>query len=117
MTLWIALGALTGLLGALLYFHRQGKASGRSDALLESSEAKNKAMKEAKQCRRTLCAACLMALFTMSGCAGIAIDECGAFSPIYTSSQDILTSGTERQIVEHNLIGEVLCEWRPYLAT
>ncbi len=47
MTLWIALGALTGLLGALLYFHRQGKASGRSDALLESSEAKNKAMKEA----------------------------------------------------------------------
>jgi hypothetical protein len=47
MTLWIALGALTGLLGTLLYFHRQGKASGRSDALLESFEAKNKAMKEA----------------------------------------------------------------------
>jgi hypothetical protein len=47
MTLWIALAALTGLLGAFLYSYLQGKASGRSGALLESSEANNEAMKEA----------------------------------------------------------------------
>ncbi len=47
MTLWFALGVLAVALGVLVYLYRKGEASGRSDALLKSSEANNKAMKEA----------------------------------------------------------------------
>lgn len=55
----------------------------------------------------------MLALFMVSGCAGTATNECGVFRPIYTSSGDMLTEGTERQIVAHNLTGEALCGWMP----
>lgn len=38
---------------------------------------------------------------------------CAAFAPILVSKDDVLTDGTAKQILTHNLTGEVLCGWKP----
>lgn len=38
---------------------------------------------------------------------------CAAFAPILVSKDDVLTDGTAKQILAHNLTGEVLCGWNP----
>ena len=36
---------------------------------------------------------------------------CAVGRPIYISRQDALTDGTARQILDHNEVGQSLCNW------
>jgi len=51
----------------------------------------------------------------LSACAmtGRVTDSfCTVSRPIYISRQDVLTDGTARQILDHNEVGEALCDWQ-----
>lgn len=64
--------------------------------------------------RRLLFAA--LATVPLAGCSasGSATDTaCVAFGPIYPSRADVLTDGTARQILTHNITGRDLCGWNP----
>lgn len=61
-------------------------------------------------------AACL-SLMLVTGCASGTATEpapeaCLLFKPIRPSSQDELTEGTVRQLLEHNETGAAICGWR-----
>ncbi|WP_263846913.1 hypothetical protein [Sedimentimonas flavescens] len=38
-------------------------------------------------------------------------DACGWVKPIHPSRADVLTDGTARQILTHNLTGDKVCGW------
>lgn len=63
---------------------------------------------------KILFVAALMALPLMS-CTSLGAETknsaCLVFSPIYISKQDVLTDGTARQILTHNLTGQRLGCW------
>ncbi|HBX2589342.1 TPA: hypothetical protein MHT92_03010 [Klebsiella pneumoniae] len=52
--------------------------------------------------------------FSLIGCAikkPVTIGFCDVSAPIYASRFDLMTPETERQILEHNLLGKRLCAW------
>lgn len=51
----------------------------------------------------------MCALIWTAGC--VTSDPCGWASPIRPSRADVLTEGTARQILAHNLTGQKLCGW------
>lgn len=38
-------------------------------------------------------------------------DPCAGWEPIYVARADVLTDGTAKQILAHNLHGKALCGW------
>ena len=61
--------------------------------------------------RKKLCAICALILMSASGCAINSADSfCLIAQPILTDPEKD-TEETLRQIDEHNLIGEAICEW------
>jgi hypothetical protein len=48
-------------------------------------------------------------LLSVSGCSAIVIDGCGVFREIQPSREDVLTPGTEDQIITHNWKIEEFC--------
>ncbi|RVG70921.1 hypothetical protein CN222_01935 [Sinorhizobium meliloti] len=60
---------------------------------------------------------CLMMLFVMSYVAGCATttDWCASNRPIRSTAEDVeaMSSGTARQILEHNRTGAKICGWKP----
>lgn len=55
---------------------------------------------------------CLLPLLT-SACGAGSGTDCLGFRPIFTSSRDVLTEGTARQLLDHNETGAKLCGWKP----
>lgn len=58
----------------------------------------------------------MLAMTLISGCETKIISYpafCAIGQPIYPSRQDILTEGTQRQVLEHNMVGAALCGWSP----
>lgn len=55
----------------------------------------------------------MMALSVASFAGGCATDPCLWVEPINPSRADVLTEGTQRQILEHNKTGAAECGWRP----
>jgi hypothetical protein len=56
---------------------------------------------------------CLVAML-LSSCGRIGqgtSDYCRIAKPIFVSKDDMLTDGTARQILEHDLTGHGLCGW------
>lgn len=49
----------------------------------------------------------------MTSCGNTGNDNsCVAFSAIYTDKTDVLSDGTAKQILDHNLTGQELCNWQ-----
>ena len=53
----------------------------------------------------------MLAVIFLSGCE--TTKSCDWANPIKPSVNDVLTSGTERQILTHNTTGAKLCGWQP----
>ena len=47
----------------------------------------------------------------ISGCA--TGGNCAGWAPVNPSVRDVLTAGTEQQILKHNEFGAKQCGWRP----
>lgn len=58
-----------------------------------------------------MCSVALTLLLTCCATGG-GTDPCAPWRPILVSRQDVLTEGTARALLAHNLTGERLCGWR-----
>lgn len=62
----------------------------------------------------------LISSSAMTGCATeplVAMPSfCAVAKPIYIGRDDALTDQTARQLLEHNLTGKALCDWKPKTA-
>lgn len=59
---------------------------------------------------RTLLLAILIPLAACEA-GSVTSDPCGPWRAIRTSKGDVLTEGTARQLLAHNLAGQRLCHW------
>lgn len=57
----------------------------------------------------------IISLFILSGCSHASVNECAIFKPIRPEKADITAASDslKRQLVDHNLKGQAICQWRP----
>jgi len=61
----------------------------------------------------TVWALTLAGMISLAGCATSSGDFCAVASPIRPSVNDVLTDGTQAQILKLNRFGASSCGWKP----